>query len=64
MSVLALIGLVSAMIASAVVMVLPLCLAIWVSCDWLWLYVGYMLFAALCVWFLTSLKPKEKGGDQ
>lgn len=41
---LAAIGVMSLLLCSAIVVLLPLALAIWVNPAWLWLYAFYMVF--------------------
>lgn len=63
MGVFALIGIISAMLASAVVIALPICLAIWVSPAWLWLYAGYGAFTILFLGIASKMAPESKDGD-
>ena len=63
MGVFALIGVLSMALSSAVTIVLPLCLAKWVSPVWLWLYAGYGAFTILFLGIASKVAPESKDGD-
>ena len=63
MGVFALIGVLSMALSSAVTIVLPLCLAKWVSPVWLWLYAVYGVILFLFLGIAISITPKRKDGE-
>ena len=60
MGVFALLGLFSLVLCSAVTLVLPVCLAVWVAHEWLWLYAVYAAILVLFVGLVGSVIPKGK----
>ena len=64
-SFLAAVGVVCLLLCSAIVMLLPVALAIWVSPAWLWLYLFYMLFAVGVGYFIVRYTRKHNriGGE-
>lgn len=63
MGVFALLGLFSLVLCSAVIIALPMCLAVWVAHDWLWLYAGYAAIIILFLFMVSIVKPKKDKGD-
>ena len=62
--ILALIGVICMLLASAVTILLPLALALWVNPVWLWLYAVYILITiALGIFTAEYTKRRNIGGD-
>ena len=62
--VLALMGVIGMLLASAVTVLLPLALAIWVNPVWLWLYLVYILFVIAVGIFIAEYGKKRKTGGE
>lgn len=60
--ILALIGVICMLLASAVTIIFPLALAIWVSPVWLWVYAVYILFTIFVGVFVKTYSGKGRTG--
>lgn len=60
--ILALIGVICMLLASAVTIIFPLALAIWVSPVWLWVYAAYILFTIFVGIFVKTYSGKGRTG--
>lgn len=64
MEFLAVIGAVNVMLATVAVIALPVCLAIYVSPMWLWLYGAYAILTAAFVFIIISVNAGKKIEDK
>ena len=63
MGIFALVGIVSLVLASAITVALPLCLAIMLSPAWLWLYGGYAVIIVMLGFIVANCLPDDKRRD-
>lgn len=63
MEILAVFGAINLMLASAIVIVLPIALAIWITPAWLWLYAVYFALVIIFASIIVGANADEKMGN-